>query len=362
MESRITVHLAGEPVYDIVMETSFSQLLQELKTFDLKQRKVCIVTDSNVEQFYLREVSSLLEEACKSLHTFVFPAGEAFKTLDTVKDLYKSLIHFRFERKDLLVALGGGVVGDLCGYGAATFLRGVDFIQIPTTLLSQVDSSIGGKTGVDFDAYKNMVGAFHMPRLVYTNVQTLLTLPEEQFTSGMGEIIKHGLIKDDAYYQWIVGNKADILARNPLVCEEMIRKSDEIKRKVVEEDPKEQGERAILNFGHTLGHGIETRMDFQMCHGHCVGVGMLAAAAMSARRGYIPMEEVDQLRQTMIDFHMPVTVKGLSVEEIINITRSDKKMESGVMKFILLKKIGQACIDCQTTEEEMAEGLSYILE
>lgn len=361
MLDRMTVHNEGKPIYEICLSQDFSGLEEELKRLISSERKLCMVTDSNVNQLYGEEVKHILSRCGKSVTVFVFPAGEASKHLDTVKDLYETLILNHFDRKDLLVALGGGVVGDLCGYGAATYLRGVDFIQIPTTLLAQVDSSIGGKTGVDFDAYKNMVGAFHMPRLVYTNVSTLLTLSEEQFASGMGEIIKHGLIQDRAYYDWIVKYRDLIVSRDLNICEQMIRRSDEIKRAVVEADPKEQGLRAILNFGHTLGHAIEKLMDFQMLHGHCVGVGALAAAFLSCQRGYITMEEVENLRQLMKAFHLPAEVQGLQPIDIIGATKNDKKMESGTIKFILLKKMGEAFIDSTVTEDEMARALSYIL-
>lgn len=253
MERRMTVHQDGNPIYDIVMSDSFGSLATEAAKLAVEGRRICIVTDSTVAGLYLEEVRERLAGCCKEVVTFVFPAGEENKNLKTVQALYETLILNHLDRKDLLVALGGGVVGDLCGYAAATYLRGVSFIQIPTTLLSQVDSSIGGKTGVDFDAYKNMVGAFHMPRLVYTNVKTLTTLSQEQFSSGMGEIIKHGLIKDAAYYQWLKDNREKIMARDLEACADMIERSDEIKREVVEKDPTEQGDRALLNFGHTLG-------------------------------------------------------------------------------------------------------------
>ena len=283
MERRMTVHQDGNPIYDIVMSDSFGSLATEVAKLAVEGRRICIVTDSTVAGLYLEEVRERLAGCCKEVVTFVFPAGEENKNLKTVQALYETLILNHLDRKDLLVALGGGVVGDLCGYAAATYLRGVSFIQIPTTLLSQVDSSIGGKTGVDFDAYKNMVGAFHMPRLVYTNVKTLTTLSQEQFSSGMGEIIKHGLIKDAAYYQWLKDNREKIMVRDLEACADMIERSDEIKREVVEKDPTEQGDRALLNFGHTLGHAIEKLKNFQMLHGHCVGVGCIAAAAISQK-------------------------------------------------------------------------------
>lgn len=362
MDNRIGVHRDGKHIYDILLSSSFDQLAEEVSKLGVRDRKICIVTDSVVAGLYLETVAGILAGCCKQVISFRFPAGEEHKNLKTVQDLYETLIVHHFDRRDLLVALGGGVVGDLCGYAAATYLRGVAFIQIPTTLLSQVDSSIGGKTGVDFDSYKNMVGAFHMPKLVYTNVSTLMTLPEEQFTSGMGEIIKHGLIKDKEYYRWLSEHGDQIMDRNPDVCLEMIWGSDEIKRKVVEEDPTEQGERALLNFGHTLGHAIEKWKNFGMLHGHCVAVGALAAAWMSEEKGLISREEVLEIKKMMEGFGMPVSVSGVDLEQVIEATKNDKKMDGGKIKFILLKEIGQAFIDRQVTEEEMRKGLSMVIE
>lgn len=362
MSDRMTVHKDGLPIYDIVLESSFGKLAGELEKMGVKERKVCIVTDSNVKPLYASQVADLIRPVCKTVTEFEFPAGEEQKNLNTVKALYEYLITNAFDRNDLLIALGGGVVGDLCGFAAATYLRGIRFIQIPTTLLSQVDSSIGGKTGVDFDAYKNMVGAFHMPSLVYTNVSTLLTLPDEQFSSGMGEIIKHGLIKNKAYYEWLLEQEALILKRDLDICEAMIKESNEIKRKVVEEDPNEQGDRALLNFGHTLGHAVEKLMNFQMLHGHCVGLGCVAASYLSADRGLITREEADQVREVCRRFQIPVTVSGLDSETIIETTRRDKKMDSGVIKFILLRAVGEAYVDRNVTHDEMKQALSHIQE
>jgi len=362
MDRRMTVHRDGQAIYDIVMTKSFDSLAEEVMKLGVADRKICIVTDSNVAPLYLLTVEEILKACCRQVISFVFAAGEEHKNLTTVQGVYETLIGNHFDRKDILVALGGGVVGDLCGYAAATYLRGVSFIQIPTTLLSQVDSSIGGKTGVDFDSYKNMVGAFHMPKLVYTNVSTLLTLSEDQFTSGMGEIIKHGLIKDRTYYHWLIEHREKIMGRNLDICMEMIERSDHIKRMVVEKDPTEQGDRALLNFGHTLGHAIEKLMDFRMLHGHCVAVGSLAAAWMSERRGSISTEEVLELKEVMEAFHMPVQISGIDLEQVIVATKNDKKMDGNTIKFILLEQVGCAVVDRQVTEEEMKDGLRSILQ
>lgn len=254
MSKCINVKYDGKPLYDIVIEQSFDKLSEEFNKLGVTGRRLCIVSDSNVAELYAKQVSAELEKTGNKVFTYVFEAGEENKNLNTVEDVYEFLIQNHFDRKDMLVALGGGVVGDLTGFTAATYLRGIDFIQVPTSLLAQVDSSIGGKTGVDFRAYKNMVGAFHQPRLVYMNISVLKSLSRRLFNSGFGEIIKHGLIKDIEYYKWLGSNADKIKALDSDALEHMIYVSCNIKREVVEKDPKEKGDRALLNFGHTLGH------------------------------------------------------------------------------------------------------------
>lgn len=362
MADRMSIHKDGRTIYDIVLESSYDKLEKEVAKLQVEHRKLCIVTDTHVAPLYLEEVEGHLQAVCRQVDHFVFPAGEEQKNLETVYQLYEFLIQKQYDRGDVLVALGGGVVGDLCGFTAATYLRGIRFIQLPTTLLSQVDSSIGGKTGVDFHAYKNMVGAFHMPSLVYTNVATLLTLPEEQFASGMGEIVKHGLIKNEAYYEWLMANASDIQARSLTVCETMIVGSDSIKRDVVELDPTEQGDRALLNFGHTIGHAIEKLMDFKLLHGQCVSLGCAAAMYISAKRGTMTMQQVDDACQVLAAFGLPVSIKGLdlNIDDIITTTKSDKKMDSGNIKFVLLQRIGASYIERTVTDEEMRESLVWL--
>lgn len=207
---KVEIKADGKKIYEIHLEDSFENLLESMELLSLPERKVCIVTESNVAPIYLREIYERISEKAAKVITFGFTAGEANKQLSTIEKIYEQLILHHFDRKDLLVALGGGVVGDMTGFAAATYLRGIDFIQIPTTLLAQVDSSIGGKTGVDFLQYKNMIGAFHQPKLVYINTAVLKSLPEREYNSGMGEVIKHGLIKDSGYYQWIRDHKEEI--------------------------------------------------------------------------------------------------------------------------------------------------------
>ena len=350
----------GQFCYHIYLEPDFAKLPEAVEPLNIKERKLCIVADSTTAELYGAELKEILKETCTYVSMFVFPAGEVNKTLNTVRDLYEHLILEKFDRKDMLVALGGGVVGDLTGFAAATYLRGIGFIQIPTTLLSQVDSSIGGKTGVDFDAYKNMVGAFHMPRLVYMNLNVLKTLPDRQFACGMGEIIKHGLIQDSDYLEKLSTYQREIREKNYAALLWMVAGSCKVKRHVVEEDPTEQGIRAWLNFGHTIGHSVEKLKDFTLCHGECVAIGCAAAAWMSWKRGLISEKEKEATEQLLLDYQLPVRVKGLQPEDIVKTTKLDKKMEGGHIKFVLLKKIGEAFVTRDVEDEELLRASRYV--
>ena len=350
----------GQFCYHIYLEPDFAKLPEAVEPLNIKERKLCIVADSTTAELYGAELKEILKETCTYVSMFVFPAGEVNKTLNTVRDLYEHLILEKFDRKDMLVALGGGVVGDLTGFAAATYLRGIGFIQIPTTLLSQVDSSIGGKTGVDFDAYKNMVGAFHMPRLVYMNLNVLKTLPDRQFACGMGEIIKHGLIQDSDYLEKLSTYQREIREKNYAALLWMVAGSCKVKRHVVEEDPTEQGIRAWLNFGHTIGHSVEKLKDFTLCHGECVAIGCAAAAWMSWKRGLISEQEKEAAEQLLLDYQLPVRVKGLKPEDIVKTTKLDKKMDAGKVKFVLLKKIGEAFVTRDVEDEELLRASRYV--
>lgn len=356
-KNKLEVREQGQKIYDIYFRDSFEDLMEALSDFEFSNRKVCIVTESHVAPLYLKEIYDLFDPVCAKVTTFSFSAGEAHKQLKTVEHLYEQLIRNHFDRKDLIVALGGGVTGDMAGFAAATYLRGIDFIQVPTTLLSQVDSSIGGKTGVDFIQYKNMVGAFHQPKLVYINVNTLKTLPEREFMSGMAEVIKHGLIKDKEYFLWISEHREEICKKDPAVLTEMIQKSCDIKRRVVEADPKEQGERALLNFGHTMGHAVETLMDFSLLHGECVAIGCKLALRLSKKRGMISRQEAEEAYALFDEFHLDQKFDRLTPQQIVEATKSDKKMAGSHIRFILLKKIGEACTDLTVSDEEMIEVL-----
>lgn len=357
----IEIRSSEKKIYDICLDHSYDYLREKLQELGVSGRKVCIVTDSQVAPLYLKEIANLCCGLASKVTHFVFDAGEASKNLTVIEKIYEKLIIEKFDRKDYIIALGGGVTGDMAGYAAATYLRGIDFIQLPTTLLSQVDSSIGGKTGVDFQQYKNMVGAFHQPALVYMNLNTLKTLDDRQLCAGMAEVIKHGLIKNDAYYQWIKAHTSLILDRDYDTLEHMIYESCLVKGGVVERDPKEQGERALLNFGHTIGHSVEKLKDFEWLHGECVALGMVAAAAISMHKGLISAETCKDIQEVLTAFHLPIRVEGLNPKDILSATKSDKKMDGGKVKFILLQSPGHAFIDREVSDDEILEGIGACL-
>jgi 3-dehydroquinate synthase len=346
--------------YDILIEQDYKRLPMILEDLNMSNRRFMIITDRNVGALYSESITSLLRPLAKQVELVTIPAGESSKNLDTVELCYDKLITAGFDRMDILIALGGGVVGDLTGFVASTYLRGIRFIQLPTSLLSMVDSSIGGKTGVDFKAYKNMVGAFYQPKLVYINTSVLQSLPDTEFYSGISEIIKHGLIQDADYYQWLITNEKKIKSKDAPILMEMILRSCQIKKAVVEEDPKEEGIRALLNFGHTIGHSIEKLKNFTLLHGECVAIGMAAAAYLSHKRGLLHKEDYENILQTIQLFHQPITVSGLLSDEILAATKLDKKMDSGQIRFILLEKIGEAIIDRTVTEGELMDAIHSI--
>lgn len=360
MAQRLPILYNKKPCYDIVFSHTFEELPQELQALGAENRKICIYTDSNVEKLYAKQIQELLEPVCRKVILFSFPAGEEYKTLDTIKEAYKTLIEAGFDRKDLILALGGGVVGDMAGYTAATYLRGIDFVQVPTTLLAQSDSSIGGKTGVDFDGYKNMVGAFHMPSLVYMNLATLKTLDARQFYNGFAEVMKHGLIKDAIFYEWLIDKMYEICERDLDTLEEMIMRSCTVKKLVVEKDPTEQGERALLNFGHTIGHAIEKYKNFTLSHGECVALGCVAAAFISWKHELLTMEEYYEVRDMFVPFNLPISVEDIDPQEVLRLTKSDKKMKDGTLQFILLKRVGKAMRDTSVTDEDILAALDEL--
>ncbi|MCR5503006.1 MAG: 3-dehydroquinate synthase [Lachnospiraceae bacterium] len=351
---RLTVNFDERPCYDIVIDRDFAALKD---SFDFRGHRVMIVTDENVKKAVL---PLLLSELPFETEVFSFAPGEGSKNLDTVKELYRVLIEKHFTRSDVILALGGGVTGDLAAFAASTYLRGISCVQVPTSLLSMVDSSIGGKTGVDFDEYKNMIGAFYMPKLVYINTSVLDTLPDREYFNGFAEVMKHGLIKSESFYRFLLDNMYEICEKDPGILSEMIEQSLMIKKEVVEQDPLEQGERMLLNFGHTIGHAIERFKGFELLHGECVALGAVAAAHISYQKGLLSMDEFYEIRDMFVPFCLPISTEFLDYEKILENVRSDKKMDGKTLRFVLLKRVGKAVISTDVTDEEIRKALDEI--
>jgi 3-dehydroquinate synthase len=282
----------------------------------------------------------------------VLPDGEVFKTWEVLQKIFDGLLENSADRKTTLVALGGGVIGDMTGFAAACYMRGIKFIQVPTTLLSQVDSSVGGKTGINHPLGKNMVGAFHQPQAVIADLDTLKTLPPEELAAGLAEVIKHGAIADHEFLSWIEKNQDALNNCDPAAMEYAVRRSCEIKSQVVAQDEKEGGIRAILNFGHTFGHAIEAGMGYgAWLHGQAVGCGMVMAADLSVRVGLLSEAEASRLKKIIQALHLPTQPPKLGVDRFMELMSVDKKAEGGEVRYILLNGLGQAKI--QTVDDDL---------
>ncbi len=309
----------------------------------LKRKQVAIVTNTTVAPLYLQQLMDNLQQADVATVPIVLPDGEQHKNSETLGLIYDALLQNRCERNTTLIALGGGVIGDMTGYAAATFLRGVPFIQIPTTLLAQVDSSVGGKTGINHPLGKNMIGAFWQPKLVLADTQTLNTLPDRELAAGLAEVIKYGLIRDPVFFDWLELNMPRLLARDAVALTYAIKRSCENKAAVVAADERESGERALLNLGHTFGHAIEAGMGYGVwLHGEAVAAGTMLAAELSRRLGWLADADVARIEAIHHAANLPTTPPGLGIDVYLNLMGLDKKVEDGKIRLILLKSIGKA--------------------
>ena len=316
----------------------------ELLRQHLAGRQVMIVSNETVAPLYLDRVAAALGEVTHE--TVILPDGEQYKNLETLNRIFDALLEHRFERSCTLVALGGGVVGDMTGFAAACYQRGVAFIQIPTTLLAQVDSSVGGKTGVNHPLGKNMIGAFHQPRCVIADTDTLDTLPDRELSAGLAEVIKYGLIRDADFLAWLEDNMDALLARDHAALAHAIEQSCRNKAEVVAEDELEGGKRALLNLGHTFGHAIEAGMGYgNWLHGEAVGTGMLMAADLSRRLGWLDETDVVRVRRLLERAHLPVASPAqLDYDTFMGYMAVDKKVQQGRLRLILLQRLGAAVI------------------
>lgn len=324
----------------------------------LKRKHVAIVTNTTVAPLYLDKLSNTLQNAGVKVIPIILPDGEAYKNTETLNKIYDVLLQNRCERSTTLIALGGGVIGDLTGYAAATYLRGVPFIQIPTTLLSQVDSSVGGKTGINHPLGKNMIGAFYQPQVVLADIDTLKTLPPREFSAGMAEVIKYGLIRDAEFFDWLEANIDALMALDVNAISEAIYRSCHNKAEVVARDEHESGERALLNLGHTFGHAIENAMGYGVwLHGEAVAAGTMLAADLSQRMGWLTAAQVQRMHDLLSHAKLPLDAPKLGVEKYLDLMQMDKKVADGKIRLVLQQGIGKSVITSDYDVEKLKQTL-----
>ena len=354
MHQRVEIALA-ERSYPILIGP---HLLEDdaLLSEHIAARNLLIVTNETIAPLYLRPLETALKH--RRIASVVLPDGEQYKTLDTMARIIDALIQQRMNRDAAVIALGGGVVGDMAGFAAACYQRGIDYIQVPTTLLAQVDSSVGGKTAVNHPQAKNMIGAFHQPRCVIADTRTLSTLAEREYRAGIAEIVKYGLIYDATFFDWLEANAEALATRVDSAVIYAVRRSCEIKAIVVGTDEREQGLRAILNLGHTFGHAIETASGYgNWLHGEAVAAGMVMAADLSERLGWLPAADRDRAIELLRRFNLPVEAPRIGADRARELMGLDKKVLDGKLRLVLLRSLGQADVVSDYSGEAFAATL-----
>lgn len=324
----------------------------------IRGNQVLIVSNTTVAPLYLKALKAALPDI--QINEVILPDGEEYKSLTHLNAIYDELLLQKHNRTTTLIALGGGVVGDMTGYAAASYQRGVNFIQVPTTLLSQVDSSVGGKTGVNHPMGKNMIGAFHQPQVVLASVDVLETLPDRELSAGLAEVVKYGFIYDEAFLCWLEDNMADLVARDSAKLSQAIYRSCEIKAEVVAQDEREGGIRAILNLGHTFGHAIEAKQGYgNWLHGEAVAAGTMMAADLSCRMGWLTQDDVKRVENILVAANLPVKPpQDMSAADFIDLMSVDKKVLDGQLRLVLLKSLGEAVVTADFPAELLQETLT----
>ncbi|HWS40845.1 MAG TPA: 3-dehydroquinate synthase [Arenimonas sp.] len=351
---QLTVSLADRS-YPIRIESGL--LNQSVTHFDLRSRKILIVSDTNVAPLYSNNLKAVIQSS--DCPVWTMPAGEQEKNLARFTELIHFFAENKLTRDSCIVALGGGVIGDLAGFAAACYMRGIDFIQVPTTLLAMVDSSVGGKTAVDLPSGKNLVGAFYQPKAVWIDPNVLITLPDREYKAGLAEVVKYGAILDTEFFAWLENNAQALLNKQADVLENAIAKSCQYKADIVARDEHEQGDRALLNFGHTFGHALEVLLDYSdLVHGEAVAIGMVLAAKFSAEHGYSSNADSDRLEKLLSSFGLPTQMPtGLNAEHIIDKMRIDKKAVAGEIRLILWNGIGEAFVEKKVSSDALLHFL-----
>ncbi|MCR9214389.1 MAG: 3-dehydroquinate synthase [Proteobacteria bacterium] len=365
--SKVAVDL-GPRSYDILIGEGLLASAADHISPVLRTKRVAVLTDENVAGIHLEPLAQSLENAGIDFVPIILPAGESSKSFSTYKSVMDQLLTVKIQRDEALIALGGGVIGDLTGFAAATLRRGVDFIQIPTSLLAQVDSSVGGKTGINVAQGKNLVGAFHQPRLVLADMCVLQTLPKRQLLAGYAEIVKYGLLGDFEFFNWLESNGEKVISGDTTASAYAVQQSALAKAKIVAEDEREAGKRALLNLGHTFGHALEAESGYgpDLLHGEAVAMGMIMAAELSALLGYIDGQQTTRIRAHFDAVGLPTQVPQLATIEwvsdrLLDHMRQDKKVMAGKLTLILLNSIGSAFTTQDVEEAQILKILNQEL-
>ncbi len=359
---RITVPLPDHRYEILIGSALLEQAGHYIREAGVKGDAVAVVQDAAVVDLYGGRVVASLRDAGYRVVPITIPSGETSKCLRQLGDVYDALAAGRLDRGSALIALGGGVAGDLGGFAAATYLRGIDFVQVPTTLLAQVDASVGGKTGIDLESGKNLVGAFHQPRLVLVDLNTLQSLPQREYRAGLAEVIKYGIIADARFFEYLRSNREAILAHQVDELAHVVARSCELKAEVVGQDEREAGLRAILNYGHTIGHAVEAVAGYgQYLHGEAVALGMVAATWLSHRLGWLGASQVEQVSALIESYGLPVRLsERLDPDALLAAMKLDKKTRSGTLRFVLAREIGR--VEVAPVEEALALEAAAVLQ
>lgn len=355
----LTVHTSSHD-YPIFIGDGAVDLATPILPF-IGGKQVMVVSNDVVAPLYLQNLVQTLSKQGFVVATCILPDGEVHKTQASIDRIYDALMSHHFARDCTLIALGGGVIGDMVGFAAASFMRGVDFIQIPTTLLAQVDSSVGGKTGINHRLGKNMIGAFWQPVCVLANMSTFDTLPAREFSAGLAEVVKYALIFDAQFLTWLEDNSQKILAKDGDVLSQMVYKCCDYKANIVASDEKEAGNRALLNFGHTFGHVIETHQGYgNWLHGEAVSAGMMQAMALSCELGWITRADVARVARLLTTFGLPIAPPSIDPKVALDLMGHDKKVKAGQIRLILLKSLGKACVSAEFDDKALSRVLASI--
>ncbi len=354
-----TIHVPlGDKSYDILIGPGLLSDLGNMLSEFLPGRSFILITDTNVEDFLGIDLVNILESAGHKVSMITFPAGEESKRMDVIVDMARQMVGLGADRGTVILALGGGVTGDMAGFLASIYMRGIPFVQLPTTLLAQVDSSVGGKTGVDLPEGKNLLGTFTQPVRVYADIGAMCTLPASELRNGLAEVIKYGMIWSSDLFSLLEDKWWDVVNLEPHITAEIVKQSCEIKAKVVSEDEKEGGLRRILNFGHTIGHAIEASSDYKIPHGEAVAMGMMAVARISEARNMLSAEERERLSALLQRFSLPVNIPDfIENDSILRLVQHDKKVKDGRVHFVLCKGIGNTLITDDVNSEEIVRAV-----